>query len=115
MTMKLRHMYMLVSFCGHTCLHYTNPPREVRESFEGGEGVSKGVTQFTNSGAFITTAWTTALICDDEVWVRVTHPYTSDEPMISGGTAKRLAYSCALEAECTLPDAMTAITGGSHI
>ena len=112
--MKVRHMHMYTSFCGNTILHFPKPPREVRESFEkGGEGVKKGVTQYTTSGA-ITTSWTNALICDDYVWVRITHPY-SDEEMMLSGTAERLAYAVALEAECSLPDAMTAITGAGHI
>lgn len=110
-----RDMYMYTSIDGYTCSHFSHPPREVRESFESGEGVTPSVTQYTNSGVNITTSWTTALICDDYVWVRVTHPYSSDEPMFANGTAARLARIVALEVEAAEPDAMMKITGSGHI
>ena len=111
----MRHMYMYTSTDGYTCAHFARPPRAVRKSFESGEGVIQSVTQYTNSGVNIRVAWTTANICEDYVWVRVTHPYSSDEPMFDTGTAARLARIAALEVEAAEPDAMTAITGAGHI
>ena len=114
MTMTMRHMYMYTSLDGHTCSHFSRPPRAVRKSFESNEGVTQSVTQYTVSGE-IKTAWTNVLICDDYVWVRGTHPYQSDEPMFANGCAARLARRVALEVEASMPDAMMKITGAGHI
>ena len=100
----MRHMYIRVSSYGRYVSHYTGSevPDEVRDSFSSGRGVWVGGKAWTLEGD-IHTAWTTTQQTLDSCWVRVTHPYSSDEPMFANGAAARLARAVALEAEACLP------------